>query len=58
MQDDIALRLTPQEINLVLEALGNMPFVRVYGLIGKIQSQAAAAMEQTPAAAPAPGGGN
>lgn len=37
---EINLQLTIEEANLVLEALGNLPFVRVYALIGKIQEQA------------------
>jgi hypothetical protein len=37
---DISLTLTIEETNLVLEALGNLPFVRVFALIGKIQEQA------------------
>ena len=37
---EINLQLTLEEANLVLEALGNLPFARVYGLIGKIQEQA------------------
>lgn len=50
MQDEIVLRLSPQEINLALEALGNLPFIKVYTLIGKIQSQAAAELQREPAA--------
>ena len=41
-QEEIILRLTPDEINTVLEGIGNLPFVRVYGLVGKIQNQASA----------------
>ncbi len=37
---DIHLQLTTEEANLILEALGNLPFVKVYTLIGKIQEQA------------------
>jgi len=37
---EIALTLTIDETNLVLEALGNLPFVRVFALIGKLQEQA------------------
>ena len=37
---EINLQLTIEEANLVLEALGNLPFARVYALIGKIQEQA------------------
>ena len=38
---EITLKITVDEANLLLEALGDMPFKRVYPLIGKIQSQAA-----------------
>lgn len=38
---DIHLQLTTDEINLILESLGNLPFVKVYALIGKLQQQAA-----------------
>lgn len=38
--EKINLRLTIEETNMVLEALGNLPFSRVYNLIGKIQEQA------------------
>ena len=37
---DITLQITIDEANLILEALGNLPFARVYTLIGKIQEQA------------------
>jgi hypothetical protein len=37
---DIHLQLTTDEINLILEGLGNMPFVKVYALIAKTQQQA------------------
>jgi hypothetical protein len=37
---EINLQITIDEANLILEALGNLPFVKVYALIGKIQEQA------------------
>jgi hypothetical protein len=37
---EINLQLTIEEANLILEALGNLPFVKVYALISKIQAQA------------------
>jgi hypothetical protein len=37
---EINLQLTIEEANLILEALGNLPFVKVYALIGRIQAQA------------------
>lgn len=39
-QEEIVLKLTPEEINVLLEGVGNLPFVKVYSLIGKIQKQA------------------
>ena len=39
-KQDISLELSAEEINLLLEGLGSMPFVKVYALIGKIQQQA------------------
>jgi hypothetical protein len=38
---DIQLRLSIDELNLILEGVGNLPFARVYALVGKMQSQAA-----------------
>jgi hypothetical protein len=37
---EIKIMLTLEETNLVLEALGEMSFVRVHQLIAKIQQQA------------------
>ena len=37
---EINLQITIDEANLILEALGNLPFVKVYALISKIQEQA------------------
>jgi hypothetical protein len=58
--NEITLQITVDEANLILEALGNLPFVRVYALIAKLQQQArehlnaggaaAAADEASPAA--------
>ena len=41
-QEEITLRLKPDEINTILEGIGNLPFIKVYALIGKIQGQASA----------------
>jgi len=38
--NEIKLSLTIDETNIILEALGNLPFVKVYGLVSKIQEQA------------------
>ena len=37
---EIKLTLTIEEANLILEALGDKPFSKVFGLINKIQQQA------------------
>ncbi|MBL8350892.1 MAG: hypothetical protein JNL87_11305 [Burkholderiaceae bacterium] len=50
---DIQLRLSIDELNLILEGIGNLPFARVFALVGKIQAQAA---EQLQAAQGGPGG--
>lgn len=49
--DEIHLKLTTEEANILLEALGNLPFIKVYALIGKIQSQAAAQVAAATSAA-------
>ena len=38
---EIELKVTFDEANLILEGLGQMPFARVYGLVSKLQEQAA-----------------
>lgn len=38
----IKLEFDIDETNLILEALGNLPFARVFTLIGRIQEQARA----------------
>lgn len=37
---EIKLQLSVEEINQVLTTLGNLPFIQVHELIGKIQVQA------------------
>ena len=39
---EINLTLKVEEVNLILTSLGNLPFIQVHELIGKIQSQASA----------------
>ena len=46
---EITLKVNTDEANLILEALGNLPFVRVYALIGRIQQQASAQLGNGPA---------
>jgi hypothetical protein len=41
-QEEITLKLKSEEINIILEGVGNLPFIKVYNLIGKIQNQASA----------------
>jgi hypothetical protein len=55
---DINLSLAIEEVNLILEGLGNLQFAKVYALVGKIQEQAAqqikSANASRPEAVPAP----
>lgn len=52
---DVTLNLTVDEANLILESLGNQPFVRVHDLVYKIKSQAQAQLTPaTPAPSPEP----
>lgn len=37
--NELTLKLTLDEINLVLNALGEQPFARVYQLVSKLQTQ-------------------
>jgi hypothetical protein len=37
---ELNLKVTIDEANLILEALGQMPFAKVYEIVGKIQEQA------------------
>ena len=39
---DLQLALSIDELNLILEGVGNLPFAKVYALVAKIQAQAAA----------------
>ena len=38
---DITLKVTIDEANLILEALGQLPFAKVYTLVANLQDQAA-----------------
>lgn len=38
----LQLQLSLDDVNLLLEAVGALPFARVYALVGRIQAQAAA----------------
>lgn len=46
----IEVKLSLDETNLILEALGQLPFVRVYELIAKLQDQASAQLKPKVAA--------
>ncbi len=39
---EIRLHLTVEEVNLILDSLGDRPYKSVFGVINKIQEQAAA----------------
>jgi hypothetical protein len=54
--NEIKLSLTIEDANVVLEALGNLPFARVYTLVAKIQEQAARQLEAAESARPQAGG--
>lgn len=43
---DIPFQFSTEEVNLILESLGNQPFIRVYNLIAKIQDQASRHLQQ------------
>ena len=45
--EDIQLKLTLSEVNLILGALGEMPYAKVYQLVGKIQQQAEIQLQPT-----------
>jgi len=46
---EINLKLTIEEVNLILEGLGNEPFVKVHSLINKIQQQASTQLQDNTA---------
>ncbi len=46
MVKKITLNLDIEQVNLVLEGLGNLPSVRVHELIGDVHKQAAAQMSE------------
>ncbi|HBL14407.1 MAG TPA: hypothetical protein DD379_24070 [Cyanobacteria bacterium UBA11162] len=45
-KQEISIRLTLGEVNQILEALGALPYRQVYQLIGKIQGQGEAQLQQ------------
>lgn len=50
----LTLTLTVDEVNVILEGLGNLPFNRVFGLIGRLQEQAAPQLRGEAAVEPPP----
>ena len=56
--NEIRFTLMVDEANLVLEGLGNLPFAKVYALVGKLQQQASEQLASVPTekaqAAPVP----
>jgi len=52
---EINLKLSVEDINLILEGVGSLPFARVYALVGRIQEQAARQLRTEQAANAAPG---
>ena len=46
MNNDVKLTLSINETNLLLESLGQMPFIRVHDLIYKIRSQAGEQLQE------------
>jgi hypothetical protein len=42
---ELNVKLTIDELNVILESLGSQPYMRVYGLIGKLHQQAQAQLQ-------------
>ncbi|CAL1517155.1 hypothetical protein [Chitinophaga sp. MM2321] len=45
--NDINLKLSVEEINLVLNALGNLPYIQVHNVINKIQVQGKTQLQES-----------
>ena len=39
-QQQIKLKLDVEEVNIILEGLGSLPYAKVYGVVANIQQQA------------------
>jgi hypothetical protein len=50
-ESTIHLELSVSDVNLILEALGEQPFKSVFGLVGRLQSQARDQLTNQPVAA-------
>lgn len=48
----LTLELSVDDINLILEALGERPFKSVYGLVSRLQSQAQSQLQPEAPSAP------
>lgn len=49
-QPTLHLELSIEDVNLILEALGEQPFKSVYGLVSRLQSQARGQLQSSPQA--------
>ena len=47
-QPTLHLELSIEEVNLILDALGEQPFKAVYGLVSRLQSQARSQLQSGP----------
>ena len=47
--NEIDLKVTVEETNLLLEGLGYLPFAQVYALVAKVQQQANGQIGEEPA---------
>lgn len=47
-QPTLHLELSIEEVNLILDALGEQPFKTVYGLVSRLQSQARSQLQGMP----------
>jgi hypothetical protein len=46
--NDLKLQLSVTEVNKIIEALGHLPYLQVYELIGKIHAQAQEQLSTSP----------
>lgn len=51
---ELLLRLSLDELNLVLEAVGQLPYARVFTLVARLQGQAAEQLQAAASATPQP----
>lgn len=55
---NLTLKLSVNEVNLILEGLGYLPYARVYELVNKVQSQAYSQLNPGDEGSPVNGGDN